>query len=144
MKALKFFVIGLLLSATPAMSSTLNQLGSVDNTAHRVLKLDEGLRKDLERDPSWQVCGDYFARRGHGDGKMVLFVFEKGPFVMGPSESDVLTYSVAEAVHPSVSRNANVLTVSINEDWRGLEFKIRMDIETYIVGFPCFSTKPGT
>jgi hypothetical protein len=143
MKFLKMFVTslvtGLLLSwAVPTLSDTLSSLDGVGNTTHRLVKISEGVKKELQKDPSWRTCGDYFARRDEGGERVAFFFFEKGPFTAGPSRNIVFAYTDIHGMNPLANTEKDLSTVFVRDNEQGRKFQIKMNLEDYATWLSCF------
>lgn len=138
MKFLKMFAVGLffglLLAAAPATSTATEGVG---NTEHRVVTLTMGLKEVLQKDPSWKMCGNYFARKESGDEKIVLFLFEKAP-AGGLPEVALSAFTVVDGMNVSISNGMKFPTVFVRDSGWDRKFFIKMNLDDYKKGLPCF------
>jgi len=134
MKYVLVFAIGLLFSVTPAISTAVEGIG---NTEHRVVTLTMGLKEVLQKDPSWKMCGNYFARKENGEEKIVLFLFEKTPSG-GLPEVALSAFTTIDGMKVSVSNEKRFPTVFVLDSGWERKFFIKMNLDDYKTGLPCF------
>lgn len=138
MKYVLVFVIGLLFLTTPALPETLRSLEDVGNMTHRLVKISDGVKEELQKDPRWRTCGDYFARRDEGRERIALFFFEKEPFTAGPSRSIVFAYTDIHGMDPVANKEKDLSTVFVRDDEQGRKFQLKMNLEDYAAWLSCF------
>jgi len=142
MKFLRMFAIAVLIGllffwTTPVLPDTLRPLEGVGNTEHRVVTLTMGLKEVLQKDPSWKMCGNYFARKENGEDKVILFLFEKGP-AGGLPEVALSAFTAVDGMSVSINKGVRFPTVFVLDSGWDRKFFIKMNLEDYKTGLPCF------
>lgn len=143
MKFLKIFAVAILIGlmffwTTPVLPDTLRPLEGVGNMRHRLVKLSEGMKEELQKDPSWRICGEYFARRDEDGERIALFFFEREPFTGGPSKNIVFAYTEIHGMDPLANREKDISTVFVRDNEQGRKFQIKMNLEDYAAWSSCF------
>lgn len=134
MKSLRVFAISLLFWTTPAIQ---NAMGEVPSAEYRIVTLTTGLKETLRGDPSWRMCGNYFARKENGGKKIVFFGFEKLPSD-NPSASTFFAFTNVEWMDaPLIHDRVAAPTVFVLETERGKRFFLKMNMKDYKIGLPC-------
>ncbi len=126
------FVIGLLLCLAPIISSA----GDISSQEYRLVTFEPNLKKALQDDPKWKLCGKYFAEQKATGGRIVHFAFEKGSF-SGPSTSFIFTMN--DQITVSIDKEATTPMVIVQERGRRVKFTLVMNAADYKVGLPCLA-----
>lgn len=137
MKALKFFVIGLILGlllvTAPATSIAAEDVRHI--AEYRVAAIPTALRARLEKH-DWKICGDYFARIETEEQNTIFFNIEKR--IPGKPSFAITrpNFSNVEWVDASINEKKAFPVIAWNSS--NDRYQIKMNMKDYMKGLPCF------
>lgn len=134
MRILKMFVIGLLFWATTAIPSAT---GGIIDAGYRVVTFTPELKEMVESNPKWKVCGDYFAEIGMMGERIVLISFAEKSSAGLPAVP-MIAFAKIEWVSVSINEKMTSPLVIFLRDEQGDKLLLRMNLQDYKKGLPCF------
>ncbi|TSA44093.1 hypothetical protein D4R49_00730 [bacterium] len=135
MKFLKIFII---VSVLSWVTSTLSDVTKDDwNTGYRVVTFTTELKEMVKSNPKWKVCGDYFAEVGMMGERIILISFAEKPSVGLPAVP-MIAFSKVEWISISINEKMASPLVIFLRDEQGDKLLLRMNLEDYKTGLPCF------
>ncbi|MDD3531399.1 MAG: hypothetical protein PHV99_02310 [Candidatus Pacebacteria bacterium] len=111
--------------------------GSTEDFEHPIIAIAADLWKTL-RKQEWEMCGEYFAKMETAREKIVAFSYAKGP-PTGLPTAPLFIFTRVELIDVSIDDKVEVPTVFISRDMWGDRVFLKMNLEDYKEGLPCFS-----
>src|SRR3989344_2715338 len=108
---------------------------SADGT-YRIITFQSDVKKEIENDDSWKVCGDYFSSAESTVGKIVHFTFER---VLSGKLSAVFAFGPIDRVIVSIDKKVSSPVVTIHGVW----VILKMNAKDYKAGLPCLANGIG-